>query len=201
MAAKGRKNGQVGQGAEDRAERYADAEEDPASVLSRRQLAAAALVADGKSDAEVSEAIGVDALIVMRWRTRHPAFRAVVNRAGVDRLDQARRKVRALLPLALDRLERALGDPEDGVKVALALVRLAGLERTDVVAVGPVDVEDVMNERRRDLFDDPFALDYETAALIYWVKTEGLDDDDGAGDLPAVAPHTGRSSARADRGG
>lgn len=174
--------------------RYVDAEADPASVLSRRQLEAARLIADGKSDAEVAEAIGVDATTVMRWRQRHPAFRAVVNRAGADQLDRVRRKVRALVPLALDRLEKALDDPDDGMKAALALVKLAGLERRDVVDIGPTGVEGVLDETRRplSLYADPFALDPETAALLYSVRTEGLDDGDDGAELSGKAATNGR---------
>lgn len=201
MARKRTGDTEVERAAERRMERYSDAEADPASVLSRRQLEAVRLIAAGKSDTEVAEAVGVDAGLVMRWRTKHPAVKALVNRAGTDQLDRMKRKVRALVPLALDRLEKALDDPDDGLKAALALVRLAGLERRDVADIGSTDVEGVLNERRplTDLYD-PFLLEPDTAALLYGVATDGLDDDDGRAELPDKAAQNGHVSARPNRG-
>ena len=87
----------------------------------------------------------------------HPGFRAELNRRRREVWGSAVDRLRMLLPRALDRLEAALDGPE-GWKVAVQVIKLAGLDTRDASSlgaygVGPETPDGVIEREARDRFD------------------------------------------------
>ncbi len=130
----------------------------------------------GKTDQEAADAVGVNRVTVAKWRLYDPWFQAELNRRrkelwadGVDRL-------RALIPKALDTLERELEQGEMGPRLALQILKLAGLERLGG-SIGPDDPEQIIDaevRRRRatqnvdlsDILSGGAIIDTERAAVV-----------------------------------
>jgi hypothetical protein len=161
--------------------------------LTVAQLNAVDLLAAGRNDRETAEAIGVSRQTVTAWRGCLPVFQAELNKRRREVWGAAADRLRALLPLALDRLAAAL-EGEDATAVALAIVRLA---RPDLSAIGPDDPADVVselaNERDRSLVnliasvvrtgdgEDPrSALERQLAAEYERLTNEPPDDEGSA---------------------
>lgn len=111
--------------------------------LTPQQAAAADLVALGRPDGDVADAVGVTRQTVCVWRRHHPAFMVAVADRRREVWSESADRLRCLLPKAVDRLERALDGP-NGWRVALALVKLAGQE---LHPEGPTEVEDLIEVR------------------------------------------------------
>lgn len=114
--------------------------------------AAVDLLATGATVTATAKATGTSRQTVSDWLNNNPAFKAELNRRRAELWGQTCDRLRALLPVALDRIEAALqSDGPDGLNAALALLRMAKVEP---LPTGPVEAEAVeveQAERARDL--------------------------------------------------
>ncbi len=106
-------------------------------MLSPEQETALDLMLAGLPDEQIGQQVGRCRQTVCSWR-RDPHFLAALNARRRDLFGAQEDRLRALLPKALDVLERQLD--EGNVTVALAIVARAGLtvppsgsERADVI--------------------------------------------------------------------
>lgn len=97
--------------------------------LTVEQQNAIDLLVTGISDREVAEKVGVSRQTVTNWRLNNLAFQAELNRKRKDMWGSSKDRMRALIPKAIDRLEKSLGDEADrnGPKVAIEVIRATGL--------------------------------------------------------------------------
>jgi hypothetical protein len=97
--------------------------------LSPRQLAAIDLLLTGASDTDVAAALGINRKTLYRWRVHDPAFRAVLDAHRRAAYDHAADRLRAMLSIALDLLQRQLNDPyaPTALRAARAILGLASL--------------------------------------------------------------------------
>ncbi len=122
------------------------------------QLNAIDFLATGKTDQETAEAVGVTRQTVNGWRNTNPWFRAALNARRQDLWGVSVDQLRALLPRAVAVLADELEGGEQRARVALDLLRLAGLDRIradeklDTLLIGPTDpaaIIDAEVRRRR----------------------------------------------------
>ena len=116
--------------------------------LSIEQQNAIDLLTTGQTDQAVAEAVGVTRQTVCGWRNHHPAFAAALNARRLDVWGGACDRLRALLPQALDALERAVTGESPDWKAAAEVVKLTGLDRhgnaspnLGPYSIGPTDPE------------------------------------------------------------
>ncbi len=81
----------------------------------------------GATDADASTAAGVDRTTLWRWRTRDPAFAAVLNLRRRELWNAAQAKLRNLVPKALRTLAAALDDTAPAVRLRAAGLVLRAL--------------------------------------------------------------------------
>jgi hypothetical protein len=126
--------------------------------LTVAQLNAIDLLATGKTDQETAEAVGVSRQTVNGWRNANPHFQAALNRRRQDLWGVTVDQLRALLPRAVAVLAEELELGPGSARVAVDILRLAGLDRTkapqklDTFLVGPTDpaaIIDAEVRRRR----------------------------------------------------
>ena len=87
-----------------------DADTASASLLTSQQEAAVDLLAVGNTVTQVADAVGVARQTVSEWRNQNAAFQAAVNSRRLDLWAGLQDRLRALLPKAVDVLERSLDD-------------------------------------------------------------------------------------------
>ena len=92
------------------------------SSLTPQQEAAVDLLAVGNTVTQVADAVGVARQTVSEWRNRNAAFQAAVNSRRLELWTGLRDRLRALLPKAVDVLERSLD--EDGKSARDAAVQI-----------------------------------------------------------------------------
>ncbi len=97
-------------------------------ILSIEQQNAIDMLVLGKSDREVAEAVGVSRQTVCGWRLYHPQFQAELNLRRRAIWGAAVDKLRSLVPKSLEILEQALDRSDDPAKIALGILKLAGLD-------------------------------------------------------------------------
>jgi hypothetical protein len=98
--------------------------------LDARQLRAVDLLAEGQTDAQVASDLELDRSTVWRWRTADPAFRAELARRREELWRSSADRMRALMPRALDVIEKAI--EEGDRQAALALLKLGGIGDIDL---------------------------------------------------------------------
>jgi hypothetical protein len=96
--------------------------------LTVKQENAIDLLVTGKTDGQVAEAVGLHRVTVTKWRLYDPWFQAELNRRRLDLWGVAAERLRALLPKALDVIERELDGPLP-YAVALNVLKLTGLDK------------------------------------------------------------------------
>jgi hypothetical protein len=143
--------------------------------LSLTQESAVDLLAAGKNDREVGEALGLSRVTVTKWRLYHPEFQAALNArryevwgAGVDRL-------RSLIPQALDALGEALNTPTMALRLKAAETVLELVQLPRPVPSGPTDAEEII---RKQISDRAHVLGLRMARAQY--GDEDDDDEDEA---------------------
>ena len=144
---------------------YSDYKEDGyqrAQGLTVQQRNAIDLLIAGKTDLEVAQALGLNRVTVTRWRLYDVLFQAELGRqrhalwsAGADRL-------RALVPKAIDTVERALERAQEqdqmDVRLAMQILKMAGLDRIGAVSQ-PASSQDLLDaEVRRRRQSERFAF-------------------------------------------
>lgn len=139
------------------AARRAVVQEPPAwagRALSADQQTAIVMLAEGKADVEVCEALGIPRVTLARWRRFDVLFRAELNRSQQEAWADAADRLRALVPRAVDALSRALQSGEQSAQVALAVLKAAGL-KTPGRPDGATDAAGVLDELVRARRSDP----------------------------------------------
>ena len=105
----------------------------PHRDLSQKQLTAIDLLLQGHSDAQAADALNLDRTTVYRWRTLHAPFRYELQRQRRQLFQHTADRLRALLPTALDALQRVLtddkADPRLTLRAATTLLRLTSPTR------------------------------------------------------------------------
>lgn len=121
------------------------------ATLTIEQASAIDLVMAGLSDREVAEKVGVSRETVNRWRNRHPAFRAELNRRRRALWDNGLDRLRLLFPEAVEALRTAVKDPgnRNGSRVALEVVKMARVPEGYASSIGPQDPEEIVEEEAR----------------------------------------------------
>jgi hypothetical protein len=123
--------------------------------LTVAQLNAIDLLVVGKTDQETAEAVGVTRQTVNGWRNANPWFAAELNRRRQDLWGVSVDQLRALLPRAVEVLGKELALGPGSATVALAILRLAGLdrakapERLDTLLIGPTDPDAIIDAEVR----------------------------------------------------
>jgi hypothetical protein len=130
--------------------------------LNHRQLTAVDALLGGANDEEAAAAAGVHRVTVNRWKNHNFYFVAELRARRGELWESAVERLRALLPKAIDRLEREIADGPDGLRAALELVKLTGLAERRAGG-GPVDPQGVFDEmirEKRRRSDDEVLSDY-----------------------------------------
>lgn len=109
--------------------------------LSPQQQQAAALLAEGKSVAEVAEQIGADLATITSWQ-ESPYFVAEFNRRRREAWASAHDRLRALVPQALKALEQAVQGGD--VRAAVEILKAVDLYGNVSAPRGAVEAELVM---------------------------------------------------------
>jgi hypothetical protein len=123
--------------------------------LSVAQLNAVDLLVVGKTDQEAAEAVGVTRQTVNGWRNANPWFVAALNARRQDLWGVTVDQLRALLPRAVAVLAEELDGGEARGRVAVDILRLAGLDRTrsdaklDTLLIGPTDPDAIIDAEVR----------------------------------------------------
>jgi hypothetical protein len=116
-------------------------------MLSPQQEAAADLLAVGKTVTQVAGDTDVSRQTVSEWLNHHPGFRAAFNRRRQEIWNQASDRLRALLPKALDLLEKQIEEGE--FRAAIEVLKAAGLHGLQRPS-GPTTVEDAESEAKEE---------------------------------------------------
>ena len=145
-----------------------DKERQKSLELTVEQLNAIDLLVTGASDREVAEKVGVSRQTVTNWRLHNLAFQAELHRLRKEIWGNSKDRIMSLVPKAIDRLEKSLGDDTDrnGPKVALEVIRTTGLHsdaECSFVERAPDDPREIAEEivkkrrnKRPGLISDPF---------------------------------------------
>jgi hypothetical protein len=83
-------------------------DEQPDYSLTEQQWTAVALLVSGHNLQDTADALGVQRCTVSKWSNHHPGFQAAVNQRRQEVWQSQLERLRALLPMALDVLEREL---------------------------------------------------------------------------------------------
>ncbi len=104
-----------------------DADTSSASLTSQQE-AAVDFLAVGNTVTQVADAVGVARQTVSEWRNRNATFQAAVNSRGLELWAGFQGRLRALLPKAVDVLERSLDeDGKPARDAAVQVLRACGL--------------------------------------------------------------------------
>ena len=104
------------------------------------------LLVVGRADQEVAEAVGKSRQTVCAWRLYPPIFRAELNKRRREVWGASADKLRSLLPRALEVIEKELLEGENRLKVALDIVKLAGIQMN---SIDPHDPDAIVAEEVR----------------------------------------------------
>ena len=121
-------------------------------MLNNNQLIAVQLVAQGKTGKFISENLNVAQETISRWRKK-PEFIASVNVVLNQLRDSTQQKMRNILHLSLEILERELMKENSTVNVNLALkivqnCKLKDLIEEDIGSENPNNVEKMLFEKK-----------------------------------------------------
>ncbi|MED4182079.1 hypothetical protein [Priestia megaterium] len=113
--------------------------------LTIEQLNAIDLLVGGKTDQEVANKINVNRVTVTKWRNYDIYFQAELNKRRKEIWGASIDKMRALVPKAMERLEQEF-DSKYGWKIALEIIKLAGLENNLLKNIGHDDADKILTE-------------------------------------------------------
>ncbi|MEH6917495.1 hypothetical protein V7Y60_25795 [Priestia megaterium] len=131
--------------------------------LTIEQLNAIDLLVTGKADKETASIVGVNRVTVTKWRNYDIYFQAELNKRRKEIWTASIDKIRALVPKALERLEQEI-EVENGWKIALEIVKIAGLEKQHIKDIGHHDAEKILNELAdKEMLDDLFSATSKSA--------------------------------------
>jgi len=120
------------------------------------------LLVQGENDAATAEAVGVHRVTITKWRNYDPVFQAELNRRRKELWAGSVDRFRSLLPRAFDALEDELQHGKQRGRVALDILRLAGLDRSgpkdaslESYGVGSTDPDSIIEAKARSARPDP----------------------------------------------
>jgi len=113
--------------------------------LTIEQLNAIDLLITGKTDKEVADVVGVNRVTITKWRNYDLSFQAQLNKCRKEIWNVSIDKMRALVPLAMERLKKEF-ESENGWKVALEVIKIAGIEGEQIKDVGHDNSDKILNE-------------------------------------------------------
>ena len=113
--------------------------------LSGPQAVAAAALAAGATVTDAATAAGVHRATASEWAHHDPDFIAAVNQLRADAFSALTDRLRVVTTAALETVAAAIGG--GNVDAALAVLKLAGVDRLPLAPSGPTDA----SEARLDL--------------------------------------------------
>ncbi|OUM85815.1 MAG: hypothetical protein BAA01_03325 [Bacillus thermozeamaize] len=129
------------------------AKTDKSRRLSIEQENAIDLLVQGKSDREVAEAVGVARQTVTEWRNRNAVFAAELNRRRQEVWGTQVERLRQLVALAVDALEKDLKQERDAKLRQLAAIHIlkaVGLYGANLTPKGHIEPEDIEADWREE---------------------------------------------------
>ena len=130
------------------------AKSDKSRQLNIEQENAIDLLLLGKSDREVSEAVGVSRQTVTEWRNNHPAFIAELNRRRTGLWETEIDRLRAMVREALGVLAYDLRQEDDlraRRAAAVHILKAVGIYGGKWIPEGPESIQEAQrNMRNRD---------------------------------------------------
>jgi hypothetical protein len=96
-------------------------------TLTPQQAAAADLLAFGVTVTDAAETVKVSRQTVSEWLHHNPAFQAALNARRQELWTGHAERLRSLVPKAMDALEVAVSDEQQGVAAAVHILKAAGL--------------------------------------------------------------------------
>ncbi len=112
--------------------------------LSEKQYQAIDLILQGLTDEEVALRVGVTRQTVNKWKNKNPAFIAELNQRRKEVHDAAKDKLIRLASKAVDTLEQEI--EAGNWKVALEILKMAGLDYREGILFGPTNETEVYRE-------------------------------------------------------
>lgn len=113
--------------------------------LTIHQLNAIDLLVIGKTDKEVADLVAVNRVTVTKWRNYDIYFQAELNKRRKEVWNTSIDRIRNLVPKAIERLEQEI-EAENSWKVALEIVKIAGISSNDVKHIGKEDPNQILSE-------------------------------------------------------
>ncbi len=96
-------------------------------TLTPQQAAAADLLAFGATVTDAAETVKVSRQTVSEWLHHNAAFQAALHARQRELWQGHVERLRSLVPKAMDTLEAAVSDEQQGVAVAVHILKAAGL--------------------------------------------------------------------------
>ena len=126
-------------------------------MLNNNQLIAVQLVAQGKTGKFISEHLNVAQETISRWRKK-PEFIASVNVVLNQLRDATQQKMRNILFLSLEILEKELNKENSSVKINLALKIIQNYKISSLIneKIGSEDIDNIEKKLFEKKFDEMF---------------------------------------------
>ena len=126
-------------------------------MLNNNQLIAVQLVAQGKTGKFISEHLNVAQETISRWRKK-PEFIASVNVVLNQLRDATQQKMRNILFLSLEILEKELNKENSSVKINLALKIIQNYTISSLIneKIGSEDIDNIEKKLFEKKFDEMF---------------------------------------------
>ncbi|OPZ79910.1 MAG: hypothetical protein BWY79_00135 [Actinobacteria bacterium ADurb.Bin444] len=127
---------------------------DKTRQLTVQQRNAIDMLIAGKTDLEVSQAVGVARQTVTEWRNHNALFAAELNRQREELWAASKEALRRLVADAVKVISDDLAAPERRIRqqAAVHVLRAVGLYGSDLTPRGATEPESVEAEWRRDDF-------------------------------------------------
>jgi hypothetical protein len=114
-------------------------------ALSPAQEAAIELYLAGKGDTDVASTLGIARETAWHWRKEHAVFRAHLERRRAEVWGTASERLRALLAKAVENIATRVEDGD--YEASVELLKITGLSRGVVNAVGEMDAEQLIKQQ------------------------------------------------------
>ncbi len=106
--------------------------------LKTHHVMAIELIMEGKTDEEVAAAVDVSRETVTRWRNGNCYFQAELNKRREAQWEVAQDRLRSLIGIAIDNIERNLLEEGD-FKASMELLKVIGVNGVTKPSVGETD--------------------------------------------------------------
>ena len=125
--------------------------------LNENQLLAVQLVVQGRSGREIAKQLGVTEETVSRWK-KQPAFIAMVNDLLGQLRDTTQQKMRNLVLLALEILEKELSNKDNKNRVNIALKVINNYKFSTLIdqKIGPENADTIERKQLDKKIADMF---------------------------------------------